>query len=259
MARKEKKKKEQKQKDMPVYEIPWPKELRAGIVPGLLWAGVVFVAILLDWRLASLAIVAMLVFFYRQRQFPVGRARTHYVRGRIAYRKHELKEALNHFYKALEMVPDASAIYPIVGDIQFGLDQLDQARSAYSQYFEMEDDDHMRVWFAGKLMERSLFAEASAELEKLPLDLKSEIQMVNLLAVCYLKSGDAKSALIILERAALRERGTGEQELTCRYLLAKAYLEVGEKGNARRILEELDHDKPGFEDVSGLLRMLENK
>jgi tetratricopeptide (TPR) repeat protein len=254
-----KKPKEQKQKDMPVYEIPWPKELRAGIVPGSIWAGVVFVAILLDWRLGALAIVAMLIYFYRQRQFPVGRARTHYVRGRMAYRKHELKEALNHFYKALEMVPDASAIYPIIGDIQFGLDQLDQARKAYSQYFEMEDDAHMRVWFAGKLMERSLFAEASEELEKLPADLKSDIQMVNLLAVCYLKSGNTKSALSVLERATLNKRGTDEQELTCRYLLAKAYLETGEKTKARRILEDLDHDKPGFEDVPGLLKMLANK
>ena len=253
------KEKEQKQKDMPVYEIPWPKELRAGIVPGLLWSVVVFLMILLDWRLASLAIVAMLIYFYRQRKLPVGRARTHYVRGRIAYRKHELQEALGHFYKALEIMPDASAIYPVIGDIQFGLGELDYAGKAYSQYFEMEDDDNMRMWYAGKLMELSLFEEAAKELEKLPKDVRSEIQVINLLSVCYLKSGNTKNALNILEHIGLKETGTEEQELTCRYLLAKAYLEAGEKVKARRVLEKLNHDKPGFEDVPGLLAMLGNK
>ncbi|MBS4022707.1 MAG: tetratricopeptide repeat protein [Dethiobacter sp.] len=253
-------KREQKHKEIPVNEVPWPKELTPGVKMGVLWGVAVFIMMLFEWKLGLAAGIGMAVFVYNQRRTPVGRARAHFIQGRAAYRKHKLQEALEQFNQALEIMPDAKAIYPVVGDINFQLVHLPQAKKAYGQYFDYErNDNQMRIWYAGKLMEQSLYKEAAQELERLPADLKQEIQQLNLLALCYLKTGKIKNALNTLERHASKESGTGEHELISRYLLARIYIEAGEKVKARRILEKLDQDRPGFEDVPGLLAMLEQE
>ena len=63
-------------------------------------------------------------------------------------------------------------------------------------------------------------------------------------------------ALQVLESVAKNE-GIGEQQLSSHYLLAKAYQQQGEK--ALRILQKLEQDHPGFEDVPQLIHALKEK
>ncbi len=248
---------EKKEKDLSPLEIPWPKELSSGLGPGLLWAGSIFVLMLWDWRLAVLSAAGMLFFFHSQRHSPVGRARRHYVQGRLAYRRGNIQSALADFRQVLEIMPQAGAIYPVVGDIYFRLGDIGKARKTYRQYFHLRGNDHQtRIWYAGKLMEHALFAEAAEELKKLPDKVKSDLQVVNLLAVSLLKTKDSKGALAVLERAEVTMDGTSEHQLAARYLLGRAYLSAGEKEKAKATLRRLEQDSPGYEDTPRLLARL---
>jgi predicted Zn-dependent protease len=177
------------------------------------------------------------------------------VQGRLAYRKDKWEEALENFVKAIEIKPDAAAAYPVVGDLYFYFGDIAQFKKAYQQYFQLNTQDHhMRIWYAGKFMEIGQFVDAAKELKKLPAEQKKEAQVANLLGVCLLKTDQPKEALQALGAVALKSKGTGEQELTTRYFLAKAYLQTGDKGKAQQILRKLQDDQPGFEDVEELLK-----
>jgi thioredoxin-like negative regulator of GroEL len=105
-------------------------------------------------------------------------------------------------------------------------------------------------------MEHGLFSDAAGELKKLPAEIRKELQVVNLLAVNLLKTGDNRGALSVLEHAAADMNGTGEHQLAARYLSAKAYMAVKEKEKARRILLRLERDSPGYEDTPQLLEQI---
>ncbi|MDW7649981.1 MAG: tetratricopeptide repeat protein [Bacillota bacterium] len=238
------------------YELPWPGELSQGMLPGLIWAGMSFMLLIMNWAYGVFSLAAMFIFFQTQRNTPVGRARRHYVRGRLAYRNGNFTEALEQFHQALEIIPEATAIYPVSADLYFMLDDIPKAKKLYQQYFQRKAEDHqMRIWYAGQLMERGLFAEAARELKKLPAGQRKDKQVVNVLAVCLLKTNHAPEALQILE-PAVKQGGSDEQQLSALYLLAKAYIQTGEKRKARSILQKLEQEQPGFEDVSQLLQTL---
>lgn len=242
--------------ELPAHDFPWPKELSQGLAPGLIWAVTVFFMFLMNWWYGVFSVAAMFIFFYSQRRTPVGQARRNYVQGRLAYRKNNLQEALDYFLAALEIMPEASAIYPAVGDLYFQLDEVANAINAYQQYFHrVREDDITRTWFIGKLMERNLFSEASQELKKLPIESRKNSQIGNLMAVCYMKTDRVGEAVRVLE-PIVRGTGKSEHELTSRYLLAKAYLQSGKKTNAREVLHKLQQDHPGFEDVPQLLKTI---
>lgn len=246
-----------REKELPAHDFPWPKELSQGLAPGLIWAVTVFFMFLMNWWYGVFSMAAMFIFFYSQRRTPVGQARRNYVQGRLAYRKNNYQEALDYFLVALEIMPEASAIYPAVGDLYFQLDDVAKAKNAYQQYFHrVRQDAITRTWYVGKLMERNLFSEASQELKKLPIESRKNTQIGNLTAVCYLKTDRADEAARVLE-PIIRGAGKSVDELTSRYLLAKAYLQDGKKTKAREILQKLEQDHPGFEDVPQLLKSLQ--
>lgn len=239
------------------YHLPWPKELSQGLMPGLLWAVTSFVMLIIDVRLGTLTIAGMLFFFYAMRKTPFGRARRHYVQGRIAYRDGKLQEALDCFVKALAIMPNAKDIYPVVGDLHFHFGDLAAAKNAYQQYFlRNSTDDNTRIWYAGKFMERGMFPEAVRELKKLPAESRREDQVVNVLGVCYLRMNQAAEAVQVLSPLAARKPGLAELELSARYLLAKAYIQLRETEKARNVLRQLEEDRPGFENVRQLLAEL---
>lgn len=238
------------------YELPWPKELSQGMVPGLIWTGMSFMMFMVNWTYGMFSVAAMFIFFQTQRNTPVGRGRRYYVRGRLAYKQQNIEEALTFFYESVKVMPEAAAIYPVIGDLHFMQGDIPKAKNAYQQYFQRKAEDYpLRMWYAGKLMEVSLFTEAATELKKLPAVQRKNNQVVNLLAVCLLKLNQAKEALQILESVAKNE-GIDEQQLSARYLLAKAYQQQGEKEKALRILKKLEQDHPGFEDVPQLIHSL---
>lgn len=244
---------EQNKQPLP-YELPWPKELSQGLAPGVIWMGVSFTLFLMHWMYGLFSVGVMFIFYKTQRNTPVGKGRKHYVQGRLAYRKQNFTEALEHFYQAVKIVPEATAVYPVIGDLNFMLGDLPQAKSAYHQFFQRNDDDHhMRIWYAGQLMEQSLFTEAIKELKTLPSSQRKNNQVANVLAVCYLKSNQPTEALQVLEPVA-RQGGTDEHQLTTQYLLAKSYLQTRRKEQAHEILQKLEREHPGFEDVPQLLQ-----
>lgn len=242
----------------PSYELPWPKELSQGLLPGLLWAATSFVMFMVSWLYGLASIILMFIFFQTQRNTAVGKARRHYVQGRLAYRRNEIHEALGHFNKALEIKPEAAAIYPVVGDIYFYLGDLPKAKKAYLSYFQRNDQDHqMRVWYAGKFMELGLFADAVREFKRLPADVKKELQVANLFAVSLLKTKQAREAIQLLEPVVHKHSDVKEEQaLSARYFLGRAYLDAGEKEKSRRILQKLEQDQPGYEDVADILKSL---
>jgi tetratricopeptide (TPR) repeat protein len=236
------------------YELPWPKELSQGMGPGLLWSVTSFFLFLLHWGYGLLSVVLMFIFFQTQRRTPVGQARKHYVQGRMAIRRENYSEALACFNKTVEIKPEAAAVYPVIGDLQFHFGDMAKFKRAYQQYFQLHPQDHhMRMWYAGKYMEVGQFAEAAKELQKLPVAVKSEPQTANLLGVCLLKAEQGREALQILEHSLQKNKETGEQQFTSRYILAKAYLQAGQKDKAREVLSRLAAEKPDFEDVADLL------
>ncbi|MBS4031744.1 MAG: tetratricopeptide repeat protein [Clostridiales bacterium] len=251
--------KDRRDNELPAHDFPWPKELSQGLAPGLIWAVTVFFMFLMNWWYGVFSMAAMFIFFYSQRRTPVGQARRNYVQGRLAYRKNNLQEALDYFLAALEIMPEASAIYPAVGDLYFQLDDVAKAKNAYQQYFQrVSEDDITRTWYIGKLMERNMFSEASQEFRKLSMKSRKNIQIGNLMAVCYLKTNRADEAVRVLE-PGVRDTGTSEHELTSRYLLAKAYLQSGKHTKAHEILQRIQQDHPNFEDVPQLLHTIPQK
>lgn len=241
----------------PSHELPWPQELSQGLAPGLLWAITSFMLFLVNYYYGLASIALMFVFFQTQRNTPVGKARRLYVQGRQAYRKNNLEEALEGFNKALAIKPDAKAIYPVMGDIYFSLEDVAKAKNTYQDYFRLVPEDHdMRIWYAGKFVERNQFEAAVKELKKLPAEIRRKIQVANLLALCLLKLGENKEALQVLAPVTRKVESEDEHQLTSRYFLAKAYLQDGQKANARHVLEKLEEDHPGLEDVPDLLRSI---
>lgn len=242
------------------HELPWPKELSQGLFPGLIWAVMSFFLFLINFTYGLISIAGMFLFFYTQRRTQVGRARRHYVLGRLAYRKENWDEALDSFNKALEIMPQAWAIYPAAGDLYFQTGDLAKAGAMYQKYFQQKHEDHqMRIWYAGKLMEHSRFAEAVRELRKLPHEAQKDLQVVNLLAVSLLKTNRASEAIHVLEPACKKQREPGEQALAARYFLAQGYLQAGEKEKARTVLVKIEQDRPGFEDVGIILEKIAKK
>lgn len=245
-----------KQKKMTTYEMPLPKELSQGLWPGMVLAGGVFLLMLRDWWLGGIMLVAMAFFLYYQRRTPAGQARIFFLKGKFAYQKKKYDDAVIYLGKALELVPEANIINAYLGDIFFSLKETKSAQKAYENYFKKTSDEQMRIWYAGKLMEQGLFAEAFRELRKLPAEVARERQVINLTAVCALKSGHKKEALSLLESAGALAGSSDEHELTTRYLLARAYMENKMNEKARLVLQKLEQDSPGFEDVPQLLESL---
>jgi thioredoxin-like negative regulator of GroEL len=242
------------------YNLPWPQELSQGLGPGLIWAGTSFFLFLINWVYGLFSVAAMFIFFQTQKSSPVGRARRFYVQGRLAYRNGELEKALDHFNQALQIKPDAAAIYPVVGDLYFSFGDVAKAKKAYQSYFQRKEQDHqMRIWYAGKFMELGEFDDAVKELKKLPADQKKETQVANLLAVSLLKINQPREAQQVLEPIVKKNKGAKEQELSARYFLAKANLLLGEKEKAITILQLLEQDRAGFEDVPEILNALTKK
>ncbi|EEG76845.1 tetratricopeptide repeat protein [Dethiobacter alkaliphilus] len=248
---------EQESREPASYELPWPRELSQGLAPGLLWAVTSFFLFLVYFWYGVASLALMFIFFQTQRNTPVGRARRFYVQGRQEYRKKNYTEALENFHKALEIKPDATVIYPVIGDLYFFREEIAKAKNAYQDYFRRMPEDHdMRIWYAGKFLERGQFAEAVKELKKLPAEVRRTPQVVNLLALCLLKSSQNKEAIQILEPAVRKNESDDEHLLTSRYFLAKAYLQDGQKETARSLLQKLEEEHPGLEDVPQLLSSL---
>lgn len=237
-------------------EMPLPRELSQGLWPGLVMAGGVFFLLLKDWVMGGIMLALMAYYLYHQRRSPAGRARIYFMKGKFAYQDKKYDDAVIYLGKALELVPKAFIINAYLGDVFFSAKDLKSAQKAYQRYFQQVNDHQVRIWYAGKLMEHGLFAEAYKELKKLPASISRERQVTNLVAVCALKSGHQKEALELLERAGIVENSSDEHELLARYLLAKAYMENKMNEKARKILQKLEQDSPGFEDVPQLLNSL---
>jgi len=230
--------------------IPVPKELEPSAL-----AGVVLVAsiilFLLKHEIAILGLIVFFVLHFRSNKSEKALARKAFIRGRNALEKGDYESALTSLTSVLEYNDRIVSLYPIVAGLYKNKGLFSQAVQYYSKYVEAVPDDYLaQIDYAMVLTEIGESEKALTILQSLPEELKGDVEVLSLLGAVFIKAGKPDLAIIALEKGPTQKRKMDEQMMGFRYVLGKAYKEVGENKKAINQLQKVYAEDINYMDVA---------
>jgi len=125
-----------------------------------------------------------------------------------------------------------------------------------SELADTDYDTHYNLGIAYK--EMGMVDDASRELSLAAGSPAYKITSLTLLGQCKMDAGKAAEALATYFKALHSENIHGDEQIALHYEIAKAYLAMGVKNEARSYFEKVNGSAPGYRDVKSQLESLDD-
>lgn len=240
-----------------VDPLPTPPELLAGTGKGCLWT--IVSLILLAWQplLGIVSILFQVAFYFKNSKSPQKLALKHFNLGKAAYQKQDYQAALDNFLQTLELMPNIKSLNLTIADLYLRLEDYQNAISFLEKYLEDNPQDNAaKIKLANALAHNEEYNKALKVLQDLPADLKNQLNIINAIAICFMKLNKFDLALEVLEGGPLLKRKMDEDMKLFRYLLGVCYKEVGNKAKAVKQLKKVYAADINYLDVEEQLKEL---
>ncbi|GEA16296.1 hypothetical protein E308F_25400 [Moorella sp. E308F] len=244
------------------YNLDIPPELATSTTYtslGCLWFLISVIFLFIWWPLGVLGIIIQIAWASKSANSPTGKAKNHFLQGKIALQKGEWQKALEEFLKVLEIKPEIILLYREIAFLYRRLDNPEEAAKYFEKYLASYPDDAViKLNYASTLGITKQYHKAIEILQSLPPEMKQELVVINALASAFLGLNKPELALEVLEKGPVRSRKSMDEQMKLfRYLLGITYKELGENNKAIKQFYKIYVEDTEYEDVKALLKELD--
>lgn len=238
--------------------IPIPPE--AKISSAFIWLFIVSIVAIFIWPgVGLIGLIGSAILYVNSYKSPGAQAYRLIAAGNRSLTLGDNKAALQTFISVTELIPEATSIYKILGELSLAQDDFDNAVFAFDQYFSRDSGDYLtKFTYAAALSETDRYKEAIPILQGFPPEIKDNVIVITLLGSLFLKDKQPELALSVLENGPIRKRKMDVGILEFRYALATAYKETGDKKRALREFRKVYAEDMNYIDVQEQLSALED-
>lgn len=209
------------------------------------------------WPVGVIGICGIIYWQIKVAKSPDGQARKYYTDGQTAIKNGDNQQAIEAFFKVLEINPDVPVLYHILANLYEAEENYEEALKFLKKYMELDPENYsLKFQQISLLLKMEQFETALPLLQSLPPEIKQELPVLCTIAGCFLELDQPEFALEVLKQGPMRKQKMNEELMLFRYLLGITYKELGETKKAIKQLNKVYAEDIEYGDVKELLEEL---